>query len=110
MEYTVVITKDPNSPWRAVVPALAHCEAEAETRDEVVERIKEAIAQMPQRHIEVVKIEVPDADNLARLNGNLKQAEEDPILKFAGIFRDDPYLDELFDEIERRRDAHRVGG
>jgi predicted RNase H-like HicB family nuclease len=107
MEYTVVLTKKPNSQWRALVPSLPACEAEAETREEVLAQIKDEIAQY---HIEVVKIEVPEAENLYRSNGNLNQREEDPILRFAGIFRDDPTLDEMFDEIERQRDAHRVGG
>ena len=107
MEYTIVLMKKPTSRWRAVVPALPACEAEAETREDVLAQIKEEITQY---HIEVVKIEVPEAENLYRSNGNLNQLEEDPILKFAGIFRDDPTLDEMFDEIERQRDARRVGG
>ena len=107
MEYTVVITKDPNSPWRAVVPAIAHCEAEAETREEVMERIKEAIALMPQRHLEVVKIEVPT--NIAQTNGTGYTTFEQEWPHY-GIFKDDPTLDAMFDEIERRRDEHRVGG
>lgn len=107
MEYTVVLTKKPNSHWHAIVPALPTCEAEADTREEVLAQIKDEITQY---HIEVVKIEVPEAEKLYRSNGNLNETEEDPILKFAGIFRDDPTWDEMFDEIERQRDAHRVGG
>lgn len=106
MEYTVVITKDPNAPWRAVVPAIVNCEAEAETRDEVLERIKEAIAMMPQRHVEVVKIEVPT--NAAQTNGAGYTTFEQEWPGY-GIFKDDPTLDEMFDEIERQRDVHRVG-
>lgn len=105
MEYTVVITKDPNAPWRAVVPAIANCEAEAETREEVLEQIKEAIALMPHRHIEVVKIEMPEAENLYRQNGHLGEAEGNPLLQWAGAFRNDPTWDAMFDEIERQRDA-----
>jgi predicted RNase H-like HicB family nuclease len=107
MEYPIVLTKKPTSRWRAVVPALPTCEAEGETREDVLAQIKNEITQY---HIEVVKIEVPEVKALYGSNGNLNQVEEDPILKFAGIFRDDPTLDEMFDEIERQRDAHRVGG
>lgn len=45
MEYTVVLTKKPNSQWHAVVPALPACEAEANTREEVLAQIKDEITQ-----------------------------------------------------------------
>jgi predicted RNase H-like HicB family nuclease len=107
MEYTVVITKDPNSPWRAVVPALAHCEAEAETREEVMERIKDAIAQMPQRHIEVVKIEVPVVQPPSTNGTGYTTFEQE--WPHYGIFKNDSSWDAIFDEIERERDKYRVG-
>ncbi len=102
MEYTIVLTKKPTSRWRAVVPALPACEAEAETREEVIAQIKDEITQY---HIEVVKIEVPDAENSHRQNGHPVEIESNPLLKWAGAFRNDPTWDEMFDEIERQRDA-----
>lgn len=108
MEYTVVITKDPHAPWRAVVPTIANCEAEAETREEVLERIQAALASLPERHIEVVKIEVPAVPISVSTNGTGYTTFEKEWPHY-GIFKDDPTLDEMFDEIERQRDAHRVG-
>ena len=102
MEYTVVLTKKPNSHWHAVVPALPTCEAEAETREDVLAQIKDEITQY---HIEVVKIEVTEAEGAYRQNGHPEEIESNPLLKWAGAFRDDPTWDEMFDEIERRRDA-----
>lgn len=106
MEYTVVITKEPDTPWRAFVPALLNCKAEAETRDEVVERIKERVAQC---HLEVLRIEVPDSEKSQKSNGSSDEKSRGSILDFAGIFRDDPTWGALFDEIERQRDQHLVG-
>lgn len=106
MEYTVVITKDPQAPWRAVVPTLAHCEAEADTREEVLERIRAAIAQIPERHIEVVTIDVPVAPTSTNGTGYTTFEQEWP---HYGIFKDDPSWDAIFDEIERERDKYRVG-
>jgi hypothetical protein len=58
----------------------------------------------------VVKIEIPEAGIPSHQNGRPGETENNPILKWAGAFRDDPTWDEMFDEIERQRDAHRVGG
>jgi predicted RNase H-like HicB family nuclease len=107
MEYTVVLTKKPNSLWRAHVPALPVCEVEAATREEALDQIKDMIVQC---HIEVIKIEVPEVEAPFHQNGHPGKLENDPVLKWAGAFRDDPTWNEMFDEIERQRDAHRVGG
>ena len=72
---------------------------------DALERIKAAIAQVPERHIEVVKIEVPVAESLYRQNGQLGETEGNPLLQWAGAFRNDPTWDAMFDEIERQRDA-----
>lgn len=107
MEYTVVITKEPDTPWRAFVPALLNCSAEAETRDEVVELIKERVAKC---HLEVLRIEVPDSEKDQRSNGAPDEKSAVSIMDFAGIFRDDPTWSKMFDDIERQRDRHLVGG
>jgi predicted RNase H-like HicB family nuclease len=101
MEYTVVITKEPDARWRAVASELPECAVEAPTRDEALARIKERIAEASQ-HIEVLKIEVPDSPN-----GN--GAPRDSIKSLMGLFKDDPTWGEMFDEIERRRDQHWAG-
>lgn len=105
MEYTVVLTKKPNSQWHAVVPALPACEAEAETREEVLAQIKDEITQY---HIEVVKIEVPTTQPPMSTNGTGYTTFEQEWPHY-GIFKNDPTWDAIFDEIERERDQYRVG-
>lgn len=105
MQYTVLLSKQPDAPWRALVPALPDCVAEAATREEVLARIKERIIQV-HKDFEIVQIEVP------LLNGHqLGQPERtfEERYPYYGAFKDDPTWGELFDEIERRRDETLVG-
>ncbi len=109
MEYAVVITKEPASRWQAMVQGWLDCTAEVETREQVIAAIKARLAERL-RHTEVIHIEAPAPVLSAQgSNGTAEYstfAEEWPDF---GVFRDDPTLDELFVEIERRRDAHLAG-
>ncbi len=109
MEYAVVITKEPDSRWQAVVQGWPDCKAEADTREQVITDLKARMAQRL-RYTEVIHLEAPAPTLPAPgLNGAADYTtfvEEWPDF---GVFRDDPMLDELFDEIERRRDAHLAG-
>ena len=58
MEYTALLTHQPGSPWRAVVPALPDCVAEAPTRAEVLAKIQARIEETIS-HTEMLQIEVP---------------------------------------------------
>lgn len=107
MEYTVILTKKPNSPWQAVVPALPSCAAEAETREEVIAQIQN---ELTQSLIEVVKLEVPlngvAGQALIADSANTTFEQEWPDY---ARFKDDPTWDAIFDEIERERDRQRMG-
>lgn len=43
MRFNVVVKQDDNNSWYAYVPALPGCVSVAETRDKVMETIKEAV-------------------------------------------------------------------
>ncbi len=69
MKYTVLIEKAPNS-YGAYAPDLPGCGAAAETRDEVIELIREAIEfhleglrrdgdPVPPPHTTAIEVEVP---------------------------------------------------
>jgi len=106
MEYTVFITKESDSLWRAVVQELPECKAEAETRDQVITAIKTRLAEL-MRYTEVIRIEAPAPTMQTQsLNGEVGYTTFEQEWPDFGAFRDDPTLDELFDDIERRRDAH----
>ncbi len=102
MEYAVVITKEPASRWQTMIQGWPDCAAEAETREQVIAAVKARLAERL-RHTEVIHIEAPAP---ALSNGAADYttfAEEWPDF---GVFRDDPTLAELFDDIERRRGAY----
>jgi predicted RNase H-like HicB family nuclease len=109
MEYTVLITKESDSLWRAAVQGLPECKAEAETRDQVITAIKACLDEL-MRHTEVIRVEAPAPTmRTQNLNGEAGYTTFEQEWPDFGVFRDDPTLDELFDDIERRRDAHLVG-
>ena len=58
MEYTALLTHQPGSSWRAVVPALPDCVAEAPTRAEVLAKIQTRIEETIS-NTEMLQIEVP---------------------------------------------------
>ncbi len=108
MQYTVLLSKQPDAPWRAVVPALPDCVAEAATREEALVRIKEDIIRVHE-NFEIVQVEVPIGP---LLNGNQQGQPEKTFEErypYYSAFKDDPTLGELFDEIERRRDETLAG-
>ncbi|MDX2039893.1 MAG: hypothetical protein SF097_01535 [Acidobacteriota bacterium] len=109
MEYAVVITKEPTSHWQAMVQGWPDCIAEAETREQAIAAVKARLAERL-RHTEVIHIEAP-APTLSAQNsyGTAEYTTFEEEWPDFGVFRDDPTLDELFDEIERRRDAHMAG-
>jgi len=109
MEYTVVLTRQPDTRWRAVVPSLPECEAEAETRAEVLAQIKERLAEVVS-HTEVLRIELPIAPVLRHEStDDARRVAVPGTWEGFGLFHDDPSWGELFEDIERQRDQRLVG-
>jgi len=115
MQYTTVLTHQPGQPWRAVVPALPDCVAEAPTRAEVIEKITECVQDTIQ-YTEILQLQVQVAPRHGRAESMSNQVTESTPelttvpMEFMGIFQDDPQWGQIFDEIEQRRDAHLIGG
>jgi predicted RNase H-like HicB family nuclease len=91
MNYTTLLTQKNGTSWRAVVPGLPECVAEAPTREEVLAKIQECIIEVVS-HSEVI----------------ILQASQTPWAWF-GAFADDPMWGQIFDEIERERNMHLIG-
>lgn len=104
MQYTVVISEKPDGQWQAFVPVLPNCTVEAPTREQVLARIKDDLTAVAPK-IEVLQVEV--LVNGAQ-NGQHKKSFEEEWPGF-GAFKNDPFLSQLFDDIERERDATLVG-
>ena len=115
MQYTTVLTHQPGQPWRAVVPALPDCVAEAPTRAEVIEKITECVQDTIQ-YTEILQLQVQVAPRNGDAESTINQAAESTQeltavpLDLMGIFQDDPQWGQIFDEIEQRRNEHLIGG
>ncbi len=99
MQYTELLSKQPDAPWRALVPVLPDCVAEAATREEALARIKEHIAQIHQ-NFEIVQVEVP------LLNGNQSGQPErtfEETWPYFGAFKGDPNWGAYFEDLDRQR-------
>ena len=99
MQFTVVITRQPDAPWRAAVAGLPDCTVEAATREEALERIKARLAELP-HYVEVVQIDVPPGPSL---NGGPPEKSFQEKWPGFGAFKDDPSWGEFFEELDRQR-------
>ena len=95
MQYTVMLTKDAEAHWRAVVPALPEYVVEAATREAALAQLSERLAQT-QPQIEFVQVVVPDA----MANGQASAADPWP---YFGAYAGDANWGEFFEELDRQR-------
>lgn len=109
-----MLTHQPGQPWRAVVPVLPDCTAEASTRQEVLAKIQECIQEVVQ-HTEILQIEVqamPKNGNLTVVAENGVEPASAPLTTpwhFFGIFQNDPQWGQIFEEIEQEREQNLIG-
>lgn len=105
---------DQRTKWKAQVIAFPQFTAEGASREAVLDEIKEQLATL-EAESEIVSVPVQ-----ARQEAPLEPApplDEELAAKlramgyeYFGIFADDPGALEVFDEIERLRDQHMIGG
>jgi predicted RNase H-like HicB family nuclease len=98
MKYTVILTTKPNGGIHVSVPALPDCTVEADSRDEALHLAREAIGQFVNRS-EITQVDVPQSS--FSVSGN------DIPWQWFGAFQKDDTWDDLFDDIERRRETTR---
>jgi hypothetical protein len=120
---TVLLTP-PNGRFRAQVAELPNVEVEAEGRDEALALLEKRIQEIVMRS-EILHLEIPapaktfrpkasaaKPPNLVRIKAPRVVNDPDPPRKgfwdYYGIFKDDPTLWPMIDEIERRRDRQRI--
>lgn len=107
MEYTTLLTHQPDSLWRAVVPGLPDCVAEAPSRAEVLVKIQKRIAETVS-YTEVLQIEVPASPK--NTNGTSNGKPVAMPWQWFGTFQEDAQWKELFEDIEQQRDAQPADG
>ena len=99
MKYTVVLTEKPEGGIHVSVPALPNCTVEANTRDEALHRVREAIVETVGRS-EIVHLDVPQQPRAT-------SSGKDVPWEWFGATQDDSTWDTLFDDIERQRETTR---
>jgi len=113
LDYRVQIfrsTADGVARWRAYVVTIPAITAEGESREEVLEDIQRQIAEAIATS-EFVKVPGPYPDKVVYGDGSeLDLQLQKQGHRHYGSFADDPDALEVFDEIERLRDQHTIGG
>jgi hypothetical protein len=122
MTCTIILTPQKNRV-RAQVAEFPNCEFEAKGRDEVLALVRKEIERIFKR-CEILQLEVSNRGslrqgqkkeskppNLVRFDAPNFLNDQEPVRKSAaeyyGIFKDDPTLWPMMEEIEKRRDQQR---
>jgi predicted RNase H-like HicB family nuclease len=90
MQYQVLVQSQPDQSFSAAVLGVPDCVAEGQTEEEAIANAKEALqARLAQGKIVTIEVEMPEAEN--------------PLLQYAGRFKDDPTFDDYLAEIAAYR-------
>jgi hypothetical protein len=95
--YPIAVEQQPNGQWLAQVLGWADCQAQATSREAAIANIKQTLNDRLTR-MDVVFIDLPTPQ------------AEDPWMKHAGMFQDEPLFDQVLEEIatdRRELDADR---
>ncbi|MFO7538413.1 MAG: hypothetical protein R6X32_10180, partial [Chloroflexota bacterium] len=94
MTYDVLVTREKNQHYKARVLLLPEIVATGSSEAEVLEQVKTAITDL-RTSSRIVQVDVPA----------LTGADEDPWLRYAGMWADDPDWDLFQAEIDAYRQA-----
>jgi hypothetical protein len=95
--YPISVEQQSNGKWLAQVFGWADCQAEAASREAAIAGIEQTLKDRL-THMDVVFIDLPTPQT------------EDPWMKHAGMFKDEPLFDRVLEEIatyRRELDANR---
>ena len=99
MKYMIVLTEKSNGGIHVSIPALPDCHVEASTRDEAIALAREAIAETIRRS-EIVHLDIEQQPKLVSHDA----------VPWEWFGAGDPTWGELFEEIEKERNATRTSG
>lgn len=91
MHYDILITHNSNRQYTAQVLMLPDIVISGKSEIAVLEKVRKAIAER-QRNSRIIRLEVPDS-------------QDDPWLKHAGMWKDDPDWNEYEAELEAARQS-----
>jgi hypothetical protein len=91
MQYQVLVQNQNNNGYVAEVIGVLGCSAEGQSEEEAVAKVTDALrARLAQGKMVIVEV-------------GSTQTGENPLLKHAGRFKDDPTFDAVMAEIEKYR-------
>ena len=74
--YPAVIGKEENGSWKAVLPDLTCCEAEAETLEEVIEKANAALYDWIELELSEDEVNLPPISDPRDLEQHLKEGQQ----------------------------------
>lgn len=90
LNYDVLIEKQPDGTVKAILLGLPDCQGLGNTETEAIEQLSQSLqTRLETAKIVTLKIEAPKVEN--------------PWIKFAGMFKDDPQFDDMLGYIEADR-------
>ena len=97
LPYAVLVEQQENGHWIAQVLGWAECRAEGTNRETAIASLQKVLHDRLSR-AEIIYLDMP------------KPTLENPLMKYAGMFKDDPQFDQVLAEIaayRRELDAER---
>jgi predicted RNase H-like HicB family nuclease len=94
--YNVLLEAQPDGSHQASVLGWADCRAIADTPEDAVAALQKMLSDRITQ-AQIVQIEVPRAEE------SKVSASENPWVKYAGVFKDDPLFNEMLHSIEQYR-------
>lgn len=90
LTYNVLIEQTESGNYAATVLGWSECNAEGATKEEALTKLNQVVSARLQ-NAEIVSLEIDNPHT------------ENPWMKFAGMFKDDPQFDEMLEYIEQYR-------
>lgn len=90
LTYSVIVEREKQGRYKATVWGLADCQAIGDTREAALKSINEVLmARLENAEVVVQEIALPKSEN--------------PWVKFAGMYKDNPLFNEMISEMEAYR-------
>ena len=106
MQYQVLVRRPAETHFVASVVGLSDVVADGQTEEEAIDNVKAVlVSQLESAKLVTIEIESTHTSMSTDENGStyIRGSENDPWVKYAGVFADDPSWDDFQAEIEAYR-------
>jgi predicted RNase H-like HicB family nuclease len=101
--YDILLELQPDGTHQASVLGWAACHAVGDTEEDAIDSLRQVLNDRL-THSKVIQLELPQQSGQAIVES------DNPWIKFAGVFKDDPMFDEMLESIaeyRRKQDSSR---